>query len=276
MYCTKCGKQIADSAKFCGFCGQENVSVLETNKPVIGQNNTGAPVTAPSWLVSKQPPARSELHTQNNSISKEISDNKIIFAIPYLYLVVQLIHIIMPGLLYRSHVAHVIINFIGSLLFGAIYGGLVFAIKRCSSKFKWVYLIPYIIVGVYYSLGNLVLWNTGIANFLFSAASYSLVFVVFGVIAGTKESQPFKDNSQKSMFYITAISLAVVEVLSLILTSIQEKVMYGIEFGETFRMVLGYLLYFVFQLLGAIISVVIAYKTSNIVRESDGSQKTEY
>ena len=38
MYCIKCGKQIPDDSRFCSFCGQKVVTIVE---------ETSAPVTPP-------------------------------------------------------------------------------------------------------------------------------------------------------------------------------------------------------------------------------------
>ena len=262
MYCTKCGKQIADSAKFCGFCGQENVAVLETNKPVIGQNITGAPVTTPSWLVDKQPSVNNGLRTQKNSISKEISNNKVLFAIPYVYLVVQVIRQILFRNIHHfdSTIILSIIGFVASFFLATVWGGFVVAVKTCSPKFKWVYLIPYFLVEIYFVLSALTGFNR-IAGFLFELLWASVVFVILAIVAALKESDLGKDNSLKSILSVTTISVIAINVIDWLINILQYKFVYEIELEAFFRAWPSYLLALAVQLIGALIAAAIGIKT---------------
>lgn len=63
MYCIKCGKQIPDDSRFCNFCGQKVVTVVEGNP---------APVTPPQQ--SQTEPIQQALNN-NDAKYQEYADN---------------------------------------------------------------------------------------------------------------------------------------------------------------------------------------------------------
>lgn len=63
MYCIKCGKQIPDDSRFCSFCGQKVVTVVEEN---------AAPVTPPP---QPQPQPIQQPVSNNDAKYQEYADN---------------------------------------------------------------------------------------------------------------------------------------------------------------------------------------------------------
>ena len=61
MYCIKCGKQIPDDSRFCSFCGQKVVTIVE---------ETPAPVTPPP-----QPPPIQQPVSNNDAKYQEYADD---------------------------------------------------------------------------------------------------------------------------------------------------------------------------------------------------------
>lgn len=63
MYCIKCGKQIPDDSRFCSFCGQKVVTVVEEN---------AAPITPPP---QPQPKPIQQPVSNNDAKYQEYADN---------------------------------------------------------------------------------------------------------------------------------------------------------------------------------------------------------
>lgn len=206
MICKKCGKEIKDTAKFCGYCGSVNEPTIGVQTPEISETVN----YTPSWMKQEVKTTTSTISAkQNVDIKTEISKNAVLFALPIIYLVWQIVriflnmHIVQYG--HDSYISYAYISaIVGCSLYGAISGGLVVAINNCSKNFKWVYLIPYAIVCAYFLIGNF--------NYMESVA-YSIfefleIIVSMGVIIGLRNTQLGKECSMKSTIIIAAISTA--------------------------------------------------------------------
>jgi len=207
MFCQKCGKEIKDTAKFCGYCGSINEPIITHSSSQLGENNA----TTPPWLNPEIKRNTSTLSVkQSQDIKTEISQNAVLFAMPILYLVWQIariflnIHFARNG--YDSYISFAYISaIIGCSLYGAVSGGLVVAINNCSKRFKWLYLIPYAVVCAYFFVTNLNYFE----SILYSVFEFLEIIVSMGVILAFQTSKIGKENSMKSTIIVAAVSTGV-------------------------------------------------------------------
>lgn len=206
MICKKCGKEIKDTAKFCGYCGSVNEPTIGVQTP----DNSGTVNYTPSWM-------KQEVKTTTNTISAkqsvdiktEISQNAGLFALPCIYLVWQIIRIFLNNIMFRMayEVANVywyVSVFLGCALFGLALGGLVIAIQRCSKNFKWVYIIPLCLINVYWIVSNMN-YMPGAVNNIFEMSE---IFVAIVIAIAIQNTSLGKENSKKSITIIAVITAA--------------------------------------------------------------------
>ena len=183
MYCIKCGKQISDKSKFCGFCGSQ----VETFD--------GAPRFTPpvsQFVVTNNLP-KTDLK-KDTDIKTEISKNIPIIAIPIIYLLLQIVRMIFGY--------YEVALIVGNILYGAVFGAFVVAAKHNSKKFQLVYFIPLAIVEIYYLLvylsysASFVIYS--IVDFLEIATLIALAFVLQKTPLG-------KDDTMKNALIISGI-----------------------------------------------------------------------
>ena len=204
MICRKCGKEINDTAKFCGYCGSVNEPAIGVQTPEISETVN----YTPSWMKQEVKTTTSTISAkQNVDIKTEISKNAGLFALPCIYLVWQIIRIFLNRHMISygndSYVTYMYITIIvGCILYGAISGGLVIAINKCSKNFKWVYLIPYMIVCAYFLLTSINYFE----SVLYSIFEFLEIIVSMVVIISLQNTQLGKEKSAKSTVTIAAIS----------------------------------------------------------------------
>ncbi|MEE1057493.1 MAG: zinc ribbon domain-containing protein [Acutalibacteraceae bacterium] len=204
MICKKCGKEIKDTAKFCGYCGSVNEPTIGVQTPEISETVN----YTPSWMKQEVKTTTSTISAkQNVDIKTEISKNAGLVALPCIYLVWQIIRIFLNRNMISygndSYMTYMYITIIvGCILYGAISGGLVIAINKCSKNFKWVYLIPYMIVCAYFLLTSINYFE----SVLYSIFEFLEIIVSMVVIISLQNTQLGKEKSAKSTITIAAIS----------------------------------------------------------------------
>lgn len=206
MICKKCGKEIKDTAKFCGYCGSVNELTIGEQTPVISENVN----YTPSWMKQEVNTTTNTISAkQNTDIKTEISQNAVLFALPIIYLVWQIIRIFLNmhfmSYGHDSYISYAYIAaIVGCSLYGAVSGGLVVAINNCSKNFKWVYLIPYAIVCGYFLIVNL----NYMESVAYSVFEFLEIIISMVVIIGLQNTQLCKERSTKSTIIVAAISTA--------------------------------------------------------------------
>ena len=185
MICKKCGKEIKDTAKFCGYCGSVNEPSVCLQTPGISEK-------------------------QSVDIKTEISQNTGLFALPCIYFAWQIIRIflnsfIIAGLAYEVPIVYwYASDLLSCILFGLALGGLVIAVQCCSKNFKWVYIIPVCLINLFLFLSAL--------NYMLRAVNcffeMSEIFAAIGIATAMQNTSFGKENSKKSITIIAAITAA--------------------------------------------------------------------
>lgn len=205
MICKKCGKEIKDTAKFCGYCGSANKPIVGEQPPEISENVN----YTPSWMKQEVITTTSTISAkQNTDIKTEISKNTRLFALPIIYLVWQIIRIFLNiHFMYYGHDIYIsymnIAAIVGYSLYGAVSGGLVVAINNCSPKFKWIYLTPYAVVCGYFIISNF----NYMGSVVRSVFEFLEIIISMFIIMRLQNAQFCKDYSIiKSTIIVAAIS----------------------------------------------------------------------
>lgn len=206
MICKKCGKEIKDTAKFCGYCGSVNEPTIGIQTPEISETVN----YTPSWMKQEVKTTTSTISAkQNVDIKTEISKNAGLFALPCIYLAWQIIRIFLNNIIFRMpyefHNTYIYVSILfGCALLGLAFGGLVIAIQRCSKNFKWVYIIPLCLINIYWIVSNLD-YMPGAINCIFEMSE---IFVTIGIAMAMQNTSLGKENSKKSITFIAAITAA--------------------------------------------------------------------
>lgn len=251
MICKNCGKEIKDTAKFCGYCGSINEPLSNNQVPLNnedmnytpswmpqegkstitpsnGGNNMGY---TPSWMTQEvKNPANTVVTSKSVDLRTEIKQNVKLFALPCIYLVWQIIRqFIINPIIFRLddynmiNVYFYITVVLGCVLFGIAIGGLVISIKQCSKNFKWVYIIPICLIDVYWVVNSL-----GYMESLISCIfGFSEVFVAIAIAIAMQNTSLGKENTTKSFAIIASVVAGVATLVYPFIYSLLLNLIFG-------------------------------------------------
>lgn len=232
MICKNCGKEIKDTAKFCGYCGAVNEPISTTPisndienteykpswmpeeaKSNTTSNNDGNTGYTPSWMTqgaTQQPRTNTVNNATSVDLGTEIKKNGTLFALPCIYLVWQIIRQLFLDRLIFSMDSGMyelwfrVVVLVGCLLFGVAIGGAVIATNYCSKTFKWVYTIPICLIELYWIISSLDYMESAIM----CVFEFLEIFVAIGIAIGMHNTSLGKELSTKSMTIISVIAAA--------------------------------------------------------------------
>ncbi len=261
MICKKCGKEIKATAKFCGYCGSVNEPTISEQSLKISENVN----YTPPWMKQEVKTTTGTVSAkQNTDIKTEISQNEVLFALPVIYLVWQIVRSFLNAYFIMSISYSYIATIVGCILFGAVSGGLVIAINNCSKNFKWVYLIPYVVVCGYYLISNL----GYIVSIVYSVFEFLEIIISMAVIIAFRNTQIGKDNSLESTIIVAAISTGTGCLVFRFLYYILIKIIFGGYASFTGWNIITSAI----SILGAIIGASLAYNSMS-TKKSNSTQR---